>query len=181
MSDKIRQLAEKYHAGQFRKGPEHLPYIVHPQGVAQTLLEWGERADSPAVAIAWGHDLLEDTTVTVAEIRAAAGERVLRGIEILTRPREEDKSLYLRKVAESGDREALLVKAADRICNTRDFVKLEGAPYALEYLHEAAAVKAALAALPGDRAAMAALAAWDALDAELRGARENRRGKGEER
>lgn len=167
MNEKIIGLAEKYHAGQFRKGPGNVPYIVHPQAVAQTLLAWGEPEDSPAVAVAWGHDLLEDTTVSEAEIRDAADEWVLKSIEILTRPREEDKGKYLRYVAESGDREAMLVKVADRICNTRDFVKLEGKLYAFQYLHEADMLEASLEVFRRDGVVAAARAAWKELDAEL--------------
>ena len=72
MNEKIVKLAEKYHAGQFRKGAGHIPYITHPASVARELLAWGEPEDSPAIAMAWGHDLLEDTAATEAEIRAAA-------------------------------------------------------------------------------------------------------------
>ena len=169
MHEKIRLLAEKYHEGQFRKGKEHLPYIVHPEAVARELLAWGEPEDSPAIAMAWGHDLLEDTPVSKEEILAAAGERVLKGIIILTRPRKKKKSLYLRQVAESGDREALLVKLADRICNSRDFVKLKGARYALDYLHLADVVRDAVAALPPGDVVGSAIAAWHVLDRELDG------------
>ena len=82
----MRKLAEKYHAGQFRKGEEKLPYIVHPQAVAETLERWGERPDSAAIQIAWGHDLLEDTSVSDAEIVAASSAEVLQGIKRLTNP-----------------------------------------------------------------------------------------------
>ena len=133
----MRKLAEKYHAGQFRKGEEKLPYIVHPQAVAETLQKWGENPDSPAIMIAWGHDLLEDTTVSESEILAVSNAEVLQSIKLLTRPRSMDKALYLQSITESGNRDALLVKISDRICNSRDFIKLEGKLYAYQYLHEA--------------------------------------------
>jgi ADP-ribosylglycohydrolase len=168
MNGEIERLAEKYHAGQFRDGGEGIPYITHPSAVVRELREWGEAEDSPAIAIAWGHDLLEDTNASEEEILAAAGERVLKGIKLLTRPEDMEKSLYIRAVAEKGDREALLVKLADRLCNSRDFVKLKGHHYALNYLHLADRVQAAVAALPPDEVTKAALAAWNALDRELR-------------
>ena len=170
MNEAIRMLAEKYHAGMFRRGKEGAPCIVHPTAVARQLTEWGEPETSPAVAMAWGHDLLEDTSVSEAEIRAAAGDRVLEGIKLLTRPNKEAKSRYLRRVAASGDREVLLVKLADRICNSRDFTDLNGALYAFQYLHSAECIRDALAALPSDEVTKAALAAWNALDRELRDA-----------
>ena len=168
MNEKIRALAEKYHAGQFRRGPEKIPYIVHPTAVVQTLLEWGEPEDSPAVDMAWGHDLLEDTTVSEAEIRDAANDRVLEGIKILTCPKETDKPLYLLQVAGTGDRDVLLVKLADRICNTRDFVKGGDKKYAAEYLHWADCVFEAVCALPApDRTVRNAVAARNELNRRL--------------
>ena len=168
MHEAIKKLAEKYHAGQFREGPEKLPYIVHPAAVAQTLLDWGEPESSPAVAMAWGHDLLEDTTVGEAEIIDAAGGRVLEGIKRLTKPKNVEKRLYIRDVAASGDREVLLVKLADRIGNSRDRVKGKGALYAFQYLHWADPVREAAAKLPPDAAIAAGLKAWEELDDSIR-------------
>ena len=74
----MRHLAEKYHFGQFRKGEEKLPYIVHPQAVAETLLTWGANENSKLIQIAWGHDLLEDTTVSESEILAVSDAEVLK-------------------------------------------------------------------------------------------------------
>ena len=164
----MRKLAKKYHAGQFRKGKEKLPYIVHPQAVAETLHKWGENSDSPAIMIAWGHDLLEDTTVSDAEIIAVAGEKVLQGIKLLTRPENMNKMLYLQSVAESGNRDALLVKISDRICNTNDFIKLEGKLYAYQYLHEADCLLPALENFSDDSVVKNALQEWKNLDELLR-------------
>ena len=169
MNEKIMKLAEKYHAGQFRNGNEHLPYIVHPRAVVEMLLAWGEPEDSPAVAAAWGHDLLEDTEVDEAEIRAAAGDRVLAMIEALTCRDASKKQEYLRNVAKCGDREVLLVKLADRICNSRDRVKLDGARVAFTYFHWADCVHEAVAALPPDPVVCNALAEWQKLECELAG------------
>ena len=164
----MRKLAEKYHAGQFRKGEEKLPYIVHPQAVAETLHKWGENSDSPAIMMAWGHDLLEDTAVSEAEILAVSCEKVLQGIKLLTRPRDMDKALYLRSIAESGKRDALLVKISDRICNSKDFIKLEGKLYAYQYLHEADELIPALENFSDDSVVKNALREWKNLDGELR-------------
>jgi hypothetical protein len=164
----MRKLAEKYHVGQFRKGVEKLPYIVHPQAVAETLHKWGENPDSPAMMIAWGHDLLEDTCVSESEILAVSSPDVLQGIKLLTRPRSMDKALYLRSIAESGCRDALLVKISDRICNTNDFIKLEGKLYAYQYLHEADILIPALENFSDDSVVKNALQEWKNLDELLR-------------
>ena len=164
----MKKLAEKYHAGQFRKGEEKLPYIVHPQAVAETLQKWGEDEKSIAVQIAWGHDLLEDTAVSESEILAVSSTEVLQGIKLLTRPRSMDKALYLHRITESGNRDALLVKISDRICNTKDFVKLEGKLYAYQYLHEADCLLPALERFPDDAVVKNALQEWKTLDKQLR-------------
>ena len=161
MRTEIELLARNCHAGQFRKGKDRLPYIVHPKSVVQTLLDWGEPESSPAVAAAWGHDLLEDTDAGEAEIRAAAGDRVLEAIKLLTCPAGMDKQLYLRRVAENGDRDVLLVKLADRICNSRDFVKMGGEKYAAKYFHYADCIFDAVNVLSSsDRTVANAIAAW---------------------
>ena len=167
MNEKIMKLAEKYHAGQFRKGEAHLPYIVHPRAVVEMLLAWGEPETSPAVAAAWGHDLLEDTKVDAAEIREAAGDRVLAVIEALTCRDDSRKQEYLLNVAASGDRDVLLVKLADRICNSRDYLNGGQVDYAAVYFHRADCVHAAVSALPPDPVVCAALAEWQKLECEL--------------
>ena len=164
----MKKTAEKYHAGQFRKGAEKLPYIVHPQAVAETLLAWGEKPASPAIQTAWGHDLLEDTCIAESEILAVASEEVLQNIKLLTRPDGMNKALYLQSIADSGNHDALLVKISDRICNSRDFIKLEGKLYAYQYLHEADCLLPALEQFSDDTVVKNALQAWKKLDDELR-------------
>ena len=171
MHDTMKTLAEKHHAGQFRqarKGESPVPYFKHPESVAKNLLDWGEPEGSVGVGIAWGHDLLEDTAVTEAEIRDASNAAVLAGIRLLTHEKGTDKRLYLRKVARSGNRDALLVKLSDRIQNSRDFVKLEGPLRAFRYLHDADCIFEAAKRLPPDPVLEHAVAAWEDLDKQLR-------------
>lgn len=122
----MRKLAEKYHAGQFRKGKEQLPYIVHPQAVVDLLLAWGEDPGSDVILTAWGHDLLEDTSVSEQEILAVSNKNVLDNIKMLTKPENMAKHLYMQNVAGCGRRDVLIVKAADRLCNTKDFISFKG-------------------------------------------------------
>ena len=164
----MKNLAEKYHAGKFRKGEGNIPYIVHPQAVAETLLNWGENPDSAAIAAAWGHDLLEDTAVSENDILAASNAEVLNCIRHLTRPENMEKPEYLQKIANCGIREVLLVKISDRICNSKDFIKLKGSLYAFQYLHEADCLFPALKKLSQDGVTKNAIAAWEALDQTLR-------------
>ena len=168
MFEEMRKLAEKYHAGQMRDGDEGIPYIEHPRAVVQNLLVWGEERESPAVLMAWGHDLLEDTAVSDAELLAASDETVLKGIRRLTKDKNTPKSLYLRSVARSGDRDVLLVKISDRIQNSRDFARGKGPLRAFRYLHDADCIFEAGKDLPQDPVLARALEAWRELDEALR-------------
>ncbi|MBE6374206.1 MAG: hypothetical protein E7055_19340 [Lentisphaerae bacterium] len=167
----MMELARKWHKGQFRKAPKDEippPYIVHPEAVVKNLLDWGEPEDSEAVAIAWGHDLLEDTKVSEAEILAASNETVLNGIRQLTRPDGTEKRQYLLNVARNGTRDILLVKISDRIQNSRDFVKCSGALRAFRYLHDADCIFEAVRKYSSDPVLGKAVSAWIRLDMRLR-------------
>ena len=94
--------------------------------------------------------------------RAAAGDCVLEGIKLLTCPKDLDKQLYLRQVAETGDRDVLLVKLADRICNSLDYVKTGAEKDAARYFHYADCVFDAVCILPlGDQTVKSAIANWN--------------------
>lgn len=137
---RMEALARKWHGGQFRKGPEHRPYIVHPEAVVGQLRSWGytEEAKPWVLAIAWGHDLAEDTAVPVGELFDACGTvgpEVLAGIAWLTfrrshwpetATREKAKAMYIARVANEAPPDILAVKLADRFCNLRDFAELCG-------------------------------------------------------
>ncbi len=167
----MKYLAEKYHNGQFRKSNDEssckVPYIVHPQMVAETLLEWGEEVNSTAVMTAWGHDLLEDTCVTEDEIIAASNKDVLSCIKELTHDGICSKDEYLQHIAENLSRDVVLVKAADRICNTKDFISLKGELYAFRYFHQADCIASALKKISTDKVVQKALEAWETLDNQL--------------
>ncbi|MBR1608136.1 MAG: hypothetical protein IJ678_00800 [Kiritimatiellae bacterium] len=70
-TENLKALAERGHAGQFRKDGK-TPYVEHPRAVVSLLGKWGV-TDGVILAVAWGHDLLEDTAIGEAEIRRAGG------------------------------------------------------------------------------------------------------------
>ncbi len=99
------------------------PYVVHLDEVAKIVSSID--ATEPARAVAYLHDVLEDTSVTAEAIEEAFGAFVRRCVEIVTDPpgatRKERKALLherLKAVSESHHL-ALLVKAADRLANVR--------------------------------------------------------------
>ena len=72
----MQALADEWHYGVERKGKGHVPYIEHPCAVVAQLKAWGmtEGANPVPLAVAWGHDLVEDTRVPAIAILNAAGE-----------------------------------------------------------------------------------------------------------
>ncbi len=165
---KMKKLAEKYHSTQTRKGKDKIPYIVHPEAVVNKLLRWGEDVSSLAVAMAWGHDLMEDTTVSDSEILEAGGKEVFDGIKILTHSDTISKDVYLKNIAASAPRNVLLVKIADRISNSEDFISYKGKLHAYQYLHQADCLVQALEKFADDAVVENALQAWREIDENLR-------------
>lgn len=146
----FEDFAEFWHhkAGNFRRGPEHIPYIEHPKKVADVLRRWGftDEKNPITLCVAYGHDLIEEAHVHSDEIMKAGGslgKAILGGIKMLTfreNPlhespidREKDKAEYIARVAKEAPLGILAVKIADRLCNTMDFVQAKK-PYAHKYL-----------------------------------------------
>ena len=111
-------LATNAHQGQFDRGGA--PYILHPLKVMHYL----KSSDPELMCIALGHDIVEDTSVTYADLRAAGmSERVIEGIRALTKVPGETLDEYKARVFASRD--ASHVKMADLRHNT-DIRRLKG-------------------------------------------------------
>jgi guanosine-3',5'-bis(diphosphate) 3'-pyrophosphohydrolase len=97
------------------------PYSFHLDAVATIAKKYGETAET----IAYLHDVVEDTKVTLAEIEREFGALVANCVAILTdepgQNRKERKAKTYAKMAKVSGEEniALLVKAADRLANMR--------------------------------------------------------------
>src|SRR6201996_2596066 len=78
---KAYDYSQKHHAGQSRASGE--PYLVHPLEVACVLAEM--KMDTVAVAAGLLHDSVEDTSVTVSDIRQEFGEQVAHIVEGVTK------------------------------------------------------------------------------------------------
>jgi len=121
---KAYEFSQKHHAGQARASGE--PYLVHPLGVALVLAEM--KMDPAAVAAGLLHDSVEDTSVTIVDIRKEFGEQVAHIVEGVTKisqidfaTREEHQAENLRKMmlAMVDDIRVVLIKLADRLHNMR--------------------------------------------------------------
>ena len=121
---KAYEFSQKYHAGQSRASGE--PYLIHPLEVALVLAEM--KMDPVAIAAGLLHDSVEDTSVTVVDIRKEFGEQVAHIVEGVTKisaidfvTREEQQAENLRKMmlAMVDDIRVVLIKLADRLHNMR--------------------------------------------------------------
>jgi len=75
------RLAEAAHIDQKRSTGE--PYILHPLAVAGILAQ--TKLDPPTIAAALLHDVAEDTSVTVDDIRAQFGDEIARLVDAVTK------------------------------------------------------------------------------------------------
>jgi (p)ppGpp synthase/HD superfamily hydrolase len=99
-----REIATKAHQGQLDKADQ--PYITHPEFVASQV------TGDEAKAVAWLHDVVEDTSVTFDDLRAAGlSESVIEGVDAITKRDSEDYETYLARVAANPLAKA--VKLAD--------------------------------------------------------------------
>jgi hypothetical protein len=107
-------LARGAHANQYRRDGV-TPYIRHPEAVARSLA--GEHPN--VIAVAWLHDVLEDTEATVEELKEAGFPlRVVDAVERLTKKDGTPYEDYLEGI--KLDDIATKVKIADIRHNLSD-------------------------------------------------------------
>ncbi|MBM3745890.1 MAG: bifunctional (p)ppGpp synthetase/guanosine-3',5'-bis(diphosphate) 3'-pyrophosphohydrolase [Acidobacteria bacterium] len=116
--------AASAHDGQWRDSGE--PYIVHPLHAALILA--GMNMDLVSLQTALLHDVVEDTSATLDELRRQFGEEVARCVDGVTKlgrlkfySREEQQAESVRKMllAMVDDVRVVIVKLADRLHNMR--------------------------------------------------------------
>jgi len=121
---KAYQFASQYHAGQLRASGE--PYMSHPLAVARILA--GMRMDVVSIETGLLHDIVEDTTVTTADIQKNFGDEVARCVDGVTKlskinffSAEDRQAESYRKMllAMVNDIRVIIVKLADRLHNMR--------------------------------------------------------------
>lgn len=118
MLDKMIVIATNAHHGQYDKGGA--PYILHPLRVMSFLKTTDEELQCMAV----GHDVIEDTKTTYADLREAGiSERVIDGIRALTKQPGQTLDEYKAQVFASPD--AMQVKMCDLRHNS-DIRRLKG-------------------------------------------------------
>ncbi len=115
-------LAEKAHQGQMRSTGEK--YFMHPIEVANILMEMN--ADTATLCAALLHDIVEDTSVTLQQVKDLFGEEIALLVEGVTKidkihfkDSEDYKAENIRKIflATAKDVRVILIKLADRMHN----------------------------------------------------------------
>jgi guanosine-3',5'-bis(diphosphate) 3'-pyrophosphohydrolase len=113
------EFAEAAHRGQRRK--DGRAFIAHPVRVARLLAARGY--DEEVLAAALLHDVVEDTDVTLSDLRALFGARVAELVASVTEnaqlPMAERKRAYRERVRRSSHA-ARAICAADKVCNLTD-------------------------------------------------------------
>ena len=115
-------VADRWHAGQTRKSGA--PYVTHPLAVAILLAEIG--MDTTTLVAALLHDTVEDTGLTIGEVKAEFGAEVAVLVDGVTKldgsrwgDHAEAETFRKMIVAASIDLRVLVIKMADRVHNLR--------------------------------------------------------------
>ncbi|MFD0418464.1 RelA/SpoT family protein [Streptomyces sp. NPDC127108] len=115
-------LAESSHRGQMRKSGE--PYITHPLAVTLILAQLG--AETTTLTASLLHDTVEDTDVTLDQVRAEFGDDVCYLVDGVTKLEKVDygaaaepETFRKMLVATGNDVRVMAIKLADRLHNMR--------------------------------------------------------------
>ncbi|MET9885872.1 HD domain-containing protein [Streptomyces sp. NPDC006430] len=115
-------LAESSHRGQMRKSGE--PYITHPLAVTLILAELG--AETTTLTASLLHDTVEDTEVTLDQVREEFGDEVCFIVDGVTKVEKidygaaaEPETFRKMLVATGNDVRVMSIKLADRLHNMR--------------------------------------------------------------
>jgi len=118
---KAFRIAEEAHHGQTRQSGE--PYFRHVYFTALRLMEW--RLDAPTIIAGLLHDVVEDTSYTLEQLKRDFGDEIaflVDGVTKLSRVRyrgvkAQAENLRKMVLALSEDLRVVMIKLADRLHN----------------------------------------------------------------
>jgi (p)ppGpp synthase/HD superfamily hydrolase len=124
-ADAALRFARRVHLGQHRR-QTHDQYVEHPIAVARLLSDAG--FEDRVLVAAYLHDVVEKTLVESDEIRVRFGPEVAELVEALSEDPElsgyaERKRALRAQVLRAG-RTTIVIYAADRVANLRDWTSL---------------------------------------------------------
>ena len=115
------EFAAARHVDQEREA-DRAPFILHPLEVAHLL--HGRGCPDEVVAAGVLHDTVEDTDVTVEELRERFGERVADLVSAVTEPERDGpyraRKAALRTAVERAEDAAVMIYAADKVAKVRE-------------------------------------------------------------
>ena len=136
---KALAFASHKHSDQRRKDAQASPYINHPIGLADVLVNEGSVTDINVICGALLHDTVEDTDTSYDELVENFGttiaDIVMEVSDDKTLSKAERKQLQIDHTPHKSD-EAKLVKLADKICNLRDIINSPPADWNTERKQE---------------------------------------------
>ncbi len=122
--ERAYHLADESHHDQKRKSGE--PFVIHPIAVASMLADM--EMDLPSIIAGMLHDVVEDTPVTLDQIREMFGDEIAYLVDGVTKlkriptgTKEELQAENLRKMflSMASDIRVILIKLVDRLHNMR--------------------------------------------------------------
>lgn len=119
--DRAAALALRAHSGTERRG-KGLPYILHPMEAASIVATVTNDPEMLAAAIL--HDVVEDTDVTLEQLRGEFGERVAELVARETAPRDPSlgwrgkREMQVAQLA-AASRDSKVVALGDKLSNIR--------------------------------------------------------------
>lgn len=123
--DKIKlafYFAEECHEGQLRKSGDD--YIMHPVEVTKILIDM--KMDTDTIVAGILHDIVEDTYITLADIKYNFGETVADLVDGVTKLRalpngtkKQDENIRKMIIAMAKNLRVIIIKLADRLHNMR--------------------------------------------------------------
>jgi len=123
------EIALKAHKNQKRK-VSYAPYIVHPMEVAINLMK--EKAPETLIISALLHDTVEDTNITLEDIRKEFGSEIAVLVDGVTEPEElrknspktwNERKEHTIEFMKTASKEIKLISCSDKLANTRSLIE----------------------------------------------------------
>ena len=122
------EFAYNAHKGQKRKASD-IPYIIHPMEVAVILIK--QKAKDNVVIAGLLHDVVEDTPITLEEIKKEFGEEIARLVDGATEPLRlrtkeghwKERKQHTIEFIKTADIDLKMLSCADKLANIKSKIE----------------------------------------------------------